>query len=102
MTDWPAYLGCDTCEAKQGEACYTLLARGPQALPSRYAEVPHSGRKMRGEPRKVRAGSATRARIADARGADSVPQRRAARKSATKATGWAAVAEQQRKRRETT
>ena len=97
MTDWDAYLACVMCEAKQGEACYTLLARGPHALPSRFADAPHSDRKMRGESRKARAVTATRVRTAG-----SVPQRRAARKAATKATGWAAVAEQQRNRRETT
>lgn len=97
MTDWDDYLGCTTCEAKAGGPCYTLLARGPQALPSRFAAVPHSDRKRRGESRKPHAGSATATRNRSG----SLPQRRADRKTETKATGWAAVAEKQQRRRET-
>jgi hypothetical protein len=96
VTNWDEYLTCTTCEAGQGEACYTLLGRGPEALPSRYADVPHSDRKRRGESRKPRAGSATATR-----NATPLPQRRAARKAATQTTGWAAVAERQRQRKET-
>lgn len=96
MTDWDAYLACVQCEAKAGGACYTLLGVGPQALPSRFAEVPHSSRKVRGQSRTPRAKSATAVRKAAA----SLPQRRADRKTATTATGWGAVALEQQRRRE--
>jgi hypothetical protein len=96
VTNWDDYLACTTCEAKLGGPCYALLGRGPQALPSRYAEVPHSARKMRGESRTPRAKSATAVRKAAA----SLPQRRADRKTATTATGWGAVALEQQRRRE--
>lgn len=87
------YLACEVCEAVAGGACYALLAAGPEALPSRYAERPHSSRKLRGESRK------TLARPAKTQVKATPPVRRAARKTQAQATGWAAVAlEQQRKR----
>jgi hypothetical protein len=91
------YLKCDAggaCGAPAGDRCYDLLAAGPQALPSRYRDSPHSGRKVRGAvpatPAKPRPQSS---------GAD-VVTRRAARRTTTKATGWEAVAARQRERRE--
>lgn len=97
VTNWGAYLACDTCEAKEGGACYTLLGVGPGALPSRFAQVPHSSRNLRGQSRKPRATTAT----ADRKVAATPPRRRAARRTATTATGWGAVALEQQRRRET-
>jgi hypothetical protein len=93
VTDWQAYLACEVCEAKMGEACYTLLGRGPQALPSQYAEVPHSSRKRRG---------AVRIAAPASRSATSSPvTRRADRAVARKVSGWESVAARQRERKET-
>lgn len=90
MTDWNAYQACGVCEAKMGEACYSLLAAGPQALPSVRAQTPHSSRKSRGESRKS---------LADpARPQASTPAtRRAARKTTAQANGWAELARRQGK-----
>lgn len=94
MADWTAFGSCPQCEAKRGGACYDLLAAGPQALPSQYRDVPHSGRikaaaratAVRSQPRGMRSQGGTVAR-------------RAARKTETTATGWAAVALKQPERK---
>ena len=44
MTDWSSYGSCDVCPAKRGEACFTLSAGGPKALPETWLDVPHSKR----------------------------------------------------------
>jgi hypothetical protein len=91
MTDWSAYRACEVCEAKTGDACYTLLGAGPQALPSEYADTPHSSRNLRGaEPARPRttphsAGSATPV------------ARRSAAKARSTAASWADVARKQGK-----
>lgn len=89
MTDWDAYLACDACEAKMGGRCFTLLSGGPEALPPRYADVPHSSRKMRGQV-------AARAVKSAGSGAANVARRTAKRQAAT-ASSWAAVARAQGK-----
>lgn len=45
MTDWDQWYACDVCHALLGQACFDLSSGGPQALPPRYREVPHSCRK---------------------------------------------------------
>lgn len=90
MTDWTAYLACTVCEAKMGGACFTLMACGPEALPSRYADVPHSSRKLRGT---VTAKSTAKPRGS---GTANVARRTAKRTEAT-AKSWAAVAKRQGK-----
>lgn len=91
MTDWSAYLACGQCEAKMGDACYDLLSAGPEALPSRFREVPHVARKRRGE--KVAPA------IATPRKTSQPVARRAARKTAVATSGWAAIAEAQAAKR---
>lgn len=91
MSDYPAdYLACGQCEAKRGGACFDLLAVGPEALPPRLRDRPHSARNVAGSA------SATTTRTAREPSA-TPPQRRAARRSATAAKGWAAVAARQGK-----
>lgn len=85
MTDWSAYVACTQCEAKAGEACYLLLARGPEAGPSVMAEVPHSSRKLGGQ--KSQPVATPRKQVA------TLPQRRAARKAESQADAWAAIAD---------
>jgi hypothetical protein len=93
VTDWSALLACTVCEAKMGEACLTLLGRGPQALPSRHADIPHSSRKLRGQVRTPAPANRT---------AKSGPvERRAAKDASRKVTGWEAIAARQQQRRET-
>jgi hypothetical protein len=94
VTDWSEYLACTVCEAKKGGACFTLLGRGPQALSSRYADVPHSSRKRSGEQ------PATKPAKQPATGR-SLPVRRAAKRTANTVSGWEAVIARQRERRET-
>jgi hypothetical protein len=94
VTDWGSYLACDVCEAKKGGACYTLLAVGPQSLPSQFAEVPHSSRKRSGEK------PATRPAKSAGTG-QSLPVRRAAKRTASTVSGWEAVIARQQQRRET-
>lgn len=89
MTAYPDdYLACTTCEAKAGGPCYTLLARGPQAMPSRYADAPHSDRRTRGQ---VRTPAAPRTQ----KSATPVPQRRAAARKNATAAAWLAVAKKE-------
>lgn len=90
MTDWAAYLACTVCEAKVGGRCFTLLAGGPEALPARYAEVPHSARKLRG--------TVTAKTTAKSRGAGTATvARRAAKRTEATANSWAAIAAKQGK-----
>lgn len=93
MTDWDRYLACTTCEAKTGGACFELLSAGPDALPPRYAEVPHSSRKLRGAP-VVRAPAKFTAK-------PGLVARRSQVSASRKVSGWEAVAARQRKARET-
>jgi len=93
MTDWSEYLACGQCEAKMGDACYDLLGAGPEALPSRFREVPHGARKRRGE--KV-----ATAAVATRKTSQPVA-RRAARRTAVATSGWAAIAERQAAKKET-
>jgi hypothetical protein len=93
MTDWSHYQACTVCEAELGEPCYALLARGPQSLPTRYADLPHSSRKLRGaRPRKP----ATMQVAAPAKSTGVA--RRGARKTNSTAAAWLALAEKQRRR----
>lgn len=90
MTGWADYLACEVCEAKMGGPCFTLLSGGPEALPPRYAEVPHSSRKVRGaEP--------ARPRIPRAAGSATPVARRSAAKTRSTAKSWADVARKQGK-----
>lgn len=90
MTDWADWLSCPQCPALLGGACFTLSSGGPEALPARYADVPHSGRKRRG---------ATATRTATARlGPQTSPVvRRTAKRQASTAKSWADVARRQGK-----
>lgn len=91
MTDWAAYLACEVCTAKMGGACFTLLSGGPEALPPRFAEVPHSSRKLRGQvataKRAVKVAGSGTATVA----------RRTAKRTASTANSWAAIARAQGK-----
>ncbi len=91
MTDWTVLLACDVCEAKRGQACYTLFSAGPEALPPRYAAVPHSSRKIAGQvvrnPQPARSAGSGAAVVA----------RRTAKRQAGTAKSWAAVARAQGK-----
>jgi hypothetical protein len=90
VTDWTAYLACDVCEAKMGGACFALLSGGPEALPPRYAGVPHSSRKLRG--------TVTAKGTAKPRGSGTANvARRTAKRTEATAKSWAAVAKRQGK-----
>ena len=91
MTDWAAYLACTVCEAKMGGACFTLLSGGTEALPARYADVPHSSRKMRGQV------AAAKPAIKVAGTGTATVARRTAKRTASTAKSWAAVARAQGK-----
>lgn len=93
MTDWGQWLSCKQCSAVKGRACFALSSGGPDALPAEMLDVPHSGRKMSG----VKAVPVGRLPSGPKR---ANPARRAARRTEVAATGWAAVAEQQQRRRE--
>lgn len=93
VTDWDRYLACTVCEAKTGGACFELLSAGPDALPSRYAEVPHSARKLRGA--LIVAGPAKPT------AKTGLVARRSQVSAARKVSGWEAVAARQRKAKET-
>lgn len=88
--NWADYLACGVCEAKAGEACYALLAAGPQALPSVPADRPHSARKQRGASRKPVAESASPQRAEPA-------ARRATNRNTATAKSWAEIARRQGK-----
>lgn len=45
--DWSTYLTCPQCFAPVGHVCADLTGAGPDALPSRPARRPHSGRQVR-------------------------------------------------------
>lgn len=92
--DWGEWLACDgTCPAVRGEPCYTLSSGGPQALPPRFADRPHSGRKRAAAYRTEPAPAAPVRRVPAAR---PVPDRRASRKTQTQADAWRAIADRQR------
>lgn len=91
MTDWNAWLACDVCGVLKGERCLTMSSGGPEALPPRYADVPHSCREPAGV-RTVTAPRPTAARTAN-------PARRQAKRTAAKVTSWQQVADRQRARR---
>ena len=91
MTDWDAYLACETCEAKARGRCYTLLSGGPEALPPQFADAPHSSRKLRGAtPQKSRTAPRTA-------GSATPVARRSAAKARSTAASWADVARRQGK-----
>lgn len=76
-----------------GGACFELLSAGPDAVPSRYAAVPHSARKLRGHP-VVAAPAKSSAK-------PGLVARRLQVSAARKVSGWEAVAARQRKVKET-
>jgi hypothetical protein len=92
VTDWGTYLACDVCKVLMGERCLLLSSGGPDALPAEYRDVPHGSRKLS----KVR----TRPQTATATGRNPVATRRA-RSQGAKVSGWSAIADRQRVRRET-
>lgn len=96
MTDWDQWYACGTCPALLGEACYDLSSGGPQALPPRYRDVPHSNRKPR------TAGTPTiRATVPESRPktpAKAAPMaRRRVAKTENTAAAWRALAAKRRR-----
>jgi hypothetical protein len=94
VIDWGEWLACDgTCPAARGEPCYALSSGGPQALPPRFADRPHSGRKRAAAYRADPPPAPVRRPSAAVGG---VPARRASRKTQTQADAWRALADRQR------
>ncbi len=92
MTDWGEFVQCDVCKALKGEACRSLSSGGPGALPGCDLAAPHSSRKKAANsPRKVP--------VERARKSTSAPVRRAARRTASTADAWRALADKQNRRR---
>lgn len=98
MTDWNAWLLCPVCDARKGHACETRSAFGPEALPTLYADVPHSTRKPAAGTAEAAARTPqtpqprTAARTAN-------PARRQAKRTAAQVTSWQQVADRQIARR---
>jgi hypothetical protein len=89
------HLACPQCGSGLGRKCLDLLGAGPQAVPSVERDIPHSGRKRRGQATATRTAKAVPA-VRKVAGSSSAG-RRAARKTDTTASAWLALAERQRR-----
>lgn len=96
MTDWHQWYACDVCHALIGQECYDLSSGGPQALPPRYRDIPHSARKPRTAGTPATRATAPESRPKPATRVGQPARRRAARTEST-AAAWRALAARRRR-----